>query len=63
MSTRLAKIQESSNIALPDNIYNESGHGTLPSTCPLCKGPLDFGARGQDELICRNKCGFRYTSK
>lgn len=61
MTERAAKIQESDNTTLPDNIVVATGNGKLPSICPNCKGPLDFGPVGGDELICRNKCGFRFV--
>lgn len=59
MSERVARIFESRDFIVSDNIDMKGGRGTLPSICPLCKGPLDFGPIGGDELICRNQCGHR----
>lgn len=60
MSSRMAKIQESNLVPLLDIITITDGNGDLPSICPQCKGQLDFGRIGEDELVCRNKCGFKF---
>lgn len=57
MSSRVVKIQESNSLIVLDG--DTIGNGTLPSICPKCKGILDFGKRGEDELVCRNKCGWK----
>ena len=61
MSERTAKFLESKSFDIFNEVANELGHGTLPSICPLCNGPLDFGKLGEDELICRNNCGWKFT--
>lgn len=58
MSSKAAKILESNSIFVDDEI-NTIGNGKLPSTCPNCNGLLDFGKINEDELICRNKCGWK----
>jgi len=59
MSERLAKILESKDVHINiDNLTINSGCGTLPSICPNCGSQLDFGRRIEEELICRDKCGF-----
>jgi hypothetical protein len=44
-----------------EKIIFKSGHGILPGSCPNCQGILDFGRLDEDELICRNKCGWKFT--
>lgn len=61
MSSRVARLAESNEVAMLDRIIKmATGNGTLPSICPQCKSQLDFGKIGQSELICRNSCGWEY---
>lgn len=60
MSEKIARILESKHVIIADNIKLDSGYGKLPSICPICKGPLDFGPVGGPELVCRKKCGYEY---
>jgi len=59
-SERVSKILESETFRVSEDVRNDLGYGTLPSICPSCKAPLDFGRIGQDELICRKQCGWRF---
>ncbi len=61
MSTRLAKIAESSAVIMRDDIIVDSGHGLLPSDCCKCKGPLDF-IRIHDTFSSRTVLECRFCS-
>ena len=62
-NSRLAKLAESNSVIMKDNIRVESGHGPLPSICPNCHAALDFGKMGDDELVCRSQCGWRFINE
>jgi NAD-dependent SIR2 family protein deacetylase len=63
MSSRIAKLAESSNLNMRDDIYITESHGTLPSRCTQneCNGFLDFvrvhdTIKSKTVLKCR-ECG------
>lgn len=58
MSEKITKIL-GTLISQIEDVKLPSGMGVLPSKCPDCQGKLDFGNKNEDELICRNKCGWR----
>lgn len=51
MSSKVAKLAESKNVIIREELKVTSGHGTLPAYCPECDGVLDFNKLG---LICRD---------
>lgn len=57
MSTRLAKIAESRNVDMRDDIELDSAKGLLPAYCDRCTGFLDFVRVNNKTVLKCRECG------
>jgi hypothetical protein len=55
MRQHLIDVMQTSAIDIANTRF-DTGHGTLPSVCAKCKGPLDFARKDNDTILKCRKC-------